>query len=126
MADRWHLLHNLRQVLERYFSAAYARLKQNLGVEVASIPPDSSWRPQRRSPAEQASSEAARQQRQIPILVTFGEGLQRDYAAVSAALELPWSSGQAEGQINRLKTLKRQMYGRAGFELLRARVLRAA
>lgn len=59
-------------------------------------------------------------------LVSFGLGLQRDYAAVRAALEEPWSSGQAEGQINRLKTLKRQMYGRAGFELLRRRVLCAA
>lgn len=43
-----------------------------------------------------------------------------------AALEEPWSSGQAEGQINRLKMLKRQMYGRAGFDLLRKRVLCAA
>jgi transposase len=317
VADRWHLLHNLRQVIERFFSAIYARLKQDFGAEVMQIAPDSSWSPQRRSPAERASPEAARQQRQrcyeevhrlhreegrnltqiarhleisrvtvrkylasdvfperslhppvarilqpyeahlearwrqgchnarqlwreiralgytgatkqvhrwahprraepakntphkhrrftpmapekrqnrfpaprrlawllmrdpealsaseaavlkciradpeveraydlarrfarmiqrqqadvldpwlaacaeseIPILVTFGQGLQRDYAAVSASLELPWSSGQAEGQINRLKTLKRQMYGRAGFDLLRARVLRAA
>lgn len=37
--------------------------------------------------------------------------------------EMPWSNGQAEGQINRLKTLKRAMYGRAGPELLRARML---
>lgn len=62
----------------------------------------------------------------LSALVTFGEGLQRDYAAVHAALELPWSSGQAEGQINRLKMLKRHMYGRASFDLLRSRVLRAA
>ena len=62
----------------------------------------------------------------IAALVAFGEGLRRDYAAVRAALEEPWSSGQAEGQINRLKMLKRQMYGRAGFELLRKRVLCAA
>jgi transposase len=62
----------------------------------------------------------------IPALVSFGEGLQRDVAAVRAALELPWSSGQAEGQINRLKMLKRQMYGRASLGLLRSRVLRAA
>ena len=62
----------------------------------------------------------------ISALVSFGEGLQKDYAAVRAALELPWSSGQAEGQINRLKMLKRQMYGRASFGLLRSRVLRAA
>ncbi len=43
-----------------------------------------------------------------------------------AALTLPWSNGQAEGQINRLKLLKRQNYGRASFNLLRQRVLVAA
>lgn len=62
----------------------------------------------------------------ISGLVTFAAGLRQDYAAVRAAVELPWSSGQAEGQINRLKMLKRQMYGRAGFDLLRVRVLHAA
>ena len=62
----------------------------------------------------------------IGTLVTFGEGLRQDHAAVRAALEEPWSGGQAEGQINRLKMLKRQMYGRAGFDLLRKRVLCAA
>ena len=56
---------------------------------------------------------------------TFAAGLHQDGAAVRAALTLPWSSGQAEGQINRLKLLKRQMYGRAGFDLLRRRVLLA-
>jgi hypothetical protein len=49
--------------------------------------------------------------------------LRRDIDAVNNAIELPWSNGQAEGQINRLKTLKRAMYGRAGPELLRARML---
>ena len=63
---------------------------------------------------------------EIPALISFSDGLSRDYAAVRAALIEPWSSGQAEGQINRLKTLKRQMYGRAGFDLLRKRVLCAA
>jgi len=53
----------------------------------------------------------------------FARGLQRDYEAVAAGLSLPWSSGPVEGHINRLKTLKRQMYGRAGFKLLRQRVL---
>ncbi len=43
-----------------------------------------------------------------------------------AALRLPWSSGQAEGQINRLKLLKRSMYGRAKLDLLRRRFLLAA
>ncbi len=56
----------------------------------------------------------------------FASGIKRDYAAVKAALSLPWSQGQVEGQITRLKLLKRQMYGRARFELLRSRVPRRA
>lgn len=56
-------------------------------------------------------------------LAHFAAGLERDFSAVLAAVETGWSNGQVEGQINRLKTLKRQMYGRAGFTLLRARVL---
>lgn len=53
----------------------------------------------------------------------FARSLQRDYGAVSAALSLPWSNGPTEGHINRLKCLKRQMYGRAKFDLLRLRLL---
>lgn len=60
------------------------------------------------------------------LLADFGAGLRRDLAAVQAALDLPWTTSPAEGQINRLKMLKRTMYGRAGFPLLRARVLHAA
>lgn len=56
-------------------------------------------------------------------LKTFAAGLERDKTAVVAALSLPWSNGQTEGQVNRLKLLKRQMYGRANFDLLRLRVL---
>lgn len=56
----------------------------------------------------------------------FAEGLIQDYEAVRAALTHEWSSGQTEGQINRLKFIKRQMYGRANFELLEARFLHAA
>jgi transposase len=62
----------------------------------------------------------------IPALETFAAGLQQDEAAVSAALSLPYSSGQAEGPIHKLKLIKRQMYGRANFALLRHRVLLAA
>ena len=58
----------------------------------------------------------------IPIM-RFARVLRRDIDAVNNAIEQPWSNGQAEGQINRLKTLKRAMYGRAGHELLRARML---
>ena len=56
-------------------------------------------------------------------LKNFEEGLKRDYAAVKAALSLPYSNGQTEGQVNRLKYIKRSMYGRAKFDLLKARVL---
>ena len=53
----------------------------------------------------------------------FVHTLRRDLAAVRNAITETWSNGQTEGQINRLETLKRSMYGRAGIELLRARVL---
>jgi transposase len=54
---------------------------------------------------------------------SFAKGLRADDDAVKAGLTLPWSTGPVEGQINRLKMLKRQMYGRAGIGLLRQRVL---
>ena len=59
-------------------------------------------------------------------LCTLRSPLRRDQDAVAAALELPWSNGMVEGQIHRLKLIKRQMYGRAGFDLLRLRVLHSA
>lgn len=62
----------------------------------------------------------------LPPLRSFANGIRRDYDAVRAGLELEWSTGQVEGQINRLKFIKRQMYGRANFDLLRLRVLHTA
>jgi len=59
-------------------------------------------------------------------LKEFVASLRRDLGAVQAALDLPWTTSPAEGQINRLKMLKRTMFGRAGFALLRARVLHAS
>ena len=61
-----------------------------------------------------------------PDLRRFAEGIRHDEAAVQAAVTETWSNGPVEGHMNRLKTIKRQMYGRAGFALLRARVLTAA
>lgn len=58
-------------------------------------------------------------------LRTLAPGLRRDADAVLAAILFPWSNGQVEGQINRLKLVKRTMYGRASFPLLRRRVLAA-
>jgi transposase len=54
---------------------------------------------------------------------SFARGLSEDYEAVVNALRYEWSNGQLEGQVNRLKLVKRMMYGRAKFDLLRARVL---
>ena len=61
----------------------------------------------------------------VSELQSFAAGLQRDSAAVRAALRLPYSNGQVEGQVNRLKFIKRIGYGRANFDLLRQRVLAA-
>lgn len=61
--------------------------------------------------------------RDIKALTTFANGIRADLAAVRNALRLSWSNGQTEGQINRLKFIKRQMYGRAKLDLLRKRVL---
>jgi transposase len=62
----------------------------------------------------------------LPDVHSFVAGIRRDRAAVAAALSSPWSNGQTEGQINRLKVLKRQMYGRAKLDLLDKRFLYAA
>jgi transposase len=66
------------------------------------------------------------QRSEVPEFVSFANGLTSDLRAVRAALEYEWSNGQVEGQVHRLKLLKRQMYGRAKPDLLRARMLRAA
>jgi transposase len=62
----------------------------------------------------------------VAEMKAFAKGLKQDYAAVKAGLTYEWSQGQVEGQINRLKTLKRAMFGRANLDLLKARVLKAA
>ena len=55
--------------------------------------------------------------------MSFAQSLCLDLDAVTAGLTLPWSSGIAEGHVNRIKTIKRAMYGRASFRLLRTRIL---
>ena len=62
---------------------------------------------------------------QVSELGSFVNGIARDYAAVRAACSLPWSNGIVEGHVNRLKFLKRQMFGRAHLDLLRVKVLHA-
>jgi transposase len=58
-----------------------------------------------------------------PEVRQFAEGIRRDESAVNAAITTRWSNGPVEGHVNRLKTIKRQMFGRAGFSLLKARVV---
>ncbi|MBV9034110.1 MAG: transposase [Acidobacteriaceae bacterium] len=67
-----------------------------------------------------------REQARMTLLARFAEYLQRDESAVIAALETPWSNGPVEGQVHRLKLIKRQGYGRAKFDLLKQRVLQQA
>jgi transposase len=62
----------------------------------------------------------------LPELESFAKGIEKDNAAVLAGLTLPYSNGPLEGHVNRLKLIKRSMYGRAKLPLLRARVLHVA
>lgn len=68
-----------------------------------------------RSTADEAS--------QLPGFTNFALHLLRDLDAVTAGFTLEWSSGSVEGAVNRSKKIKRQLYGRAGFELLRKMIL---
>jgi transposase len=90
----------LRDLIQRFVTLMQQRSLEQLDIWIADAT-NASWSEVRR----------------------FAHGLHNDYASISAALTLPWSQGQVEGQVNRLKLLKRQMYGRATFEVLRQRVL---
>jgi transposase len=59
------------------------------------------------------------------LVASFGNGVAKDEAAIRAAITLPWSNGQTEGQITRLKLVRRQMYGRGKIDLLQARLIGA-
>lgn len=78
-------------------------------------------KPERLDPWLQRAQDSA-----VPALQRFAKRLSSDYDAVRAAVTLAWSNGQVEGQINRLKTIKSQMYGKASLDLLERRFLLAA
>jgi transposase len=59
----------------------------------------------------------------FPAISTFANGLRKDWNAVTAGLTTTWSSGAVEGNVNRIKMIKRQMYGRANTDLLRRRII---
>ena len=60
---------------------------------------------------------------QASLVAAFANGVSKDNAAIEAAIALPWSNGQTEGQICKLKLVKRQMYGRGNLDLLQARIM---
>ena len=60
------------------------------------------------------------------LVASFATGVTKDQAAVTAAISLPWSNGQTEGQITKLKLVKRQMYGRGKIDMLQARMIGTA
>lgn len=72
-------------------------------------------------PLEQWTADA--EVSRLPELRGFGSGLRKDWDAVMAGLTLRWNSGPVTGHVNRIKMLKRQMFGRAKLDLLRKRVL---
>jgi transposase len=57
------------------------------------------------------------------LISSLGEGIKTDVVAVEAALTEPWSNGETEGQVTKLTLVKRQRYGRAKLDLLRARLI---
>ena len=59
----------------------------------------------------------------VSLVAAFANGVSKDKAAIEAAIALPWSNGQTEGQVCKLKLVKRQMYGRGNLDLLQARVI---
>ena len=65
-------------------------------------------------------------QSRLKELQSFSTGLMKDELAIRAAMTYGWSNGQVEGNVNRLKMIKRMVFGRAGFALLRSRVLHAS
>ncbi len=64
-----------------------------------------------------------RSKHKLAGLKTFARGLLRDIDAVENGIKMSWSNGAVKGHVNRIKSIKRQMYGRAGFDLLRQKVI---
>jgi len=77
----------------------------------------------RRTGADLPNWISAARAAQLPGMTGFAHGLTTDLEAVTAGLTVHWSSGGTEGAVNRVKKIKRQLYGRAGFELLRKMIL---
>jgi transposase len=155
VADRFHLLMNVREVLEKVMMRQNRLLRsRSLATPASTATTEENdahagcrlrlqphlervlrVRRRRASPrlrlasAREASWMLLRgwlveaQRSEVAEFITFANGLTSDLQAVRAALEHEWSNGQVEGQVHRLKLVKRQMYGRGKLDLLRAQVL---
>jgi transposase len=121
---RWILLRSLDELDADQRASRQALCQESVTIATAQALAEHFGRIVRtRADAELEAWMAAAAKSRIPELVSFARGLRRDEAAVVAALCSPYSQGQTEGQVNRLKMFKRQTYGRANFDLLRRRVL---
>jgi len=121
----WWLLKDTpaQAVGQQAFVAALHRLWPELGENIALIQEFSDMLRERDTASLEAWVQLAEGSAIFPEIRKFARVLRRDWAAVLEAVRGQWSSGQVEGQINRLKLIKREMYGRANFDLLRQRVL---
>ena len=124
---RWILLRPVEELDERERTYRRALCRESGAIATARALAEEFGRIVRarddQAPADLELWLAVAARSRVPELVSFVNGLRRDYAAVAAALTCPHSQGPVEGQVNRLKMLKRQTYGRANFDLLRRRVL---
>ena len=121
----WLLLkpENARTAGQKAFLLALRNRWPELAENVALIQEFRSVLCQRRVDDLEAWVELTSENAILPEIRRFAQNLRQDWAAVSEAIRQPWSNGPVEGQVNRLKLIKRQMYGRANFDLLRQRVL---
>jgi transposase len=122
----WLLLRS-RSQLDQEEAATLARIEQHPDVARArALAQEFQAMVRQRTPEAFDSWLAKCRESGIAELESFAAGLQQEYSSIRAALSEPWSTGQVEGQITRVKLVKRQMYGRAKFDLLKQRVLQRA
>lgn len=122
----WLLLSNVAE-FDAENKATFTRIQQHPQVARAQVlAQEFQAMVRQRRPEALDSWLAACLESGIIELQNFATGLRHEYASICAALSEPWSTGQVEGQITRVKLLKRQMYGRAKFDLLKQRVLQRA